>query len=466
MILYSHLKIFEERVLMNYYERIQRSIEYIETNIENEIDLNHAAREAFMSQSNYYRMFFALVGFTVKEYIRHRRISLAASELHSSDSKVMDIAIKYDFESQDSFSRAFKRITGFLPSQFRQNQSAYSFERVSVMDKYFEIQDSGLIEKYPDIKVLKKLEPVRVAYYCYYGTNPEHQAFSVVSEWLKKSGLDMEKDGLRIFGYNNPDPATPTQEEYGYEICVTINDTVQVNDEIVKTKVLEGGLYAVSAVKRGLNGDVGEEIMKAWQRFKNWIQDSKYIYGGHQYLEEHLGFDDDFNHVGGVDLYMPIMERSEVDNTKTFVDVEPMWTASYIVTGDSAIEKGREFLLNWAKDRGLFDDDKVHRFFGYYNHERMGQKDFFYKIHVTVDKDFVTNDDNIQLEQFNGGHYAVMKAQYRYLGGAWSEFINWISRSTKYSFGDWWFFEEYMIDKPVIEMDTEIELHMPVKLKE
>ena len=163
---------------------------------------------------------------------------------------------------------------------------------------------------------------------------------------------------------------------------------------------------------------------------------------------------------------MPIMERGELDNTKTFVDVEPMWTASYTVTGDNAIEKGREFLLNWAKDRGLFDDGKVHRFFGYYNHERMGQKDFFYKIHVTVDKDFTADDSNIQIEQFSGGHYAVMKAKYRHLGGAWSEFINWISRSPKYSFGDWWFFEEYMIDKPVIEMDTEIELHMPVKLKE
>ncbi len=291
---------------MNYYERIQKSIEYIETNIENEIDLNQAAREAFMLQSNYYRMFFALVGFTVKEYIRQRRISLAASELLDSDNKVMDIAIKYDFESQDSFSRAFKRITGFLPSQFRQNQSVYSFERVSVMDKYFEIQDSGLLEKYPDIKVLKKLEPVRVAYYCYYGINPEHQAFLVVNEWLKKCGLDMEKDGLRIFGYNNPGPESQEQQEYGYEVCVTISDSVKVEDERVKTKLLEGGLYAVAAVKKGSNGDIGEEIMKAWQRFQSWLQDSKYVYGGHQWLEEHLGFDDAFNHVGGIDLYMPV----------------------------------------------------------------------------------------------------------------------------------------------------------------
>ena len=450
---------------MNYYERIQKSIDYIESNIENKIDLNQAAREAFMSQSNYYRIFFALVGFTVKEYIRLRRISLAASELRNSDIRVMDIAVKYDFESQDSFSRAFKRITRFLPSEWRYQQIEFSFERMSVLDKYFEIQDSELLEKYPDIKVLKKLEPVRVAYYCYYGTNPENGAFKVVSEWLKNNDLDMEKDGLRIFGYNNPSPTSPTQTEYGYEVCVTINDSIQVDDENVKTKILEGGLYAVTGIKRDGNGDVGEEIIKAWQRFQNWLQDSKYAFGGHQWLEEHLGFDDEFNHVGGVDLYMPIMERGDVDTTKTFVDVEPMWTASYKFTGKDAIEKGRKFFLNWAKQQGLFEDGKKHRFFAYYNHDRMGQEDFFYKIHVTVEKDFVANDENIELEQFNGGRYAVMKAKYKYNGGAWGEFINWISKSSKYSLGDWWFFEDYKLDKPVIEMDTKMLLHMPVKLK-
>jgi AraC family transcriptional regulator len=358
---------------MNYYERIQKSIDYIESNIENKIDLNQAAREAFMSQSNYYRIFFALVGFTVKEYIRLRRISLAASELRNSDIRIMDIAVKYDFDSQDSFSRAFKRITRFLPSEWRYQQTEFSFERMNVLDKYFEIQDSELIEKYPDIKVLKKLEPVKVAYYCYYGTNPENGAFKVVSEWLKNSGLDIEKDGLRIFGYNNPSPTSPTQTEYGYEVCVTINDSIQVDDENVKTKILEGGLYAVTGIKRDGNSDVGEEIMKAWQRFQNWLQDSKYAFGGHQWLEEHLGFDAEFNHVGGVDLYMPIIERGDVDTTKTFVDVEPMWTASYKDTGKDAIEKGRKYFLNWAKEQGLFKDGKKHRFFAYYNHDRMGQ---------------------------------------------------------------------------------------------
>jgi len=65
--------IFKEYSKLNYYERIQKSIDYIESNIDNLIDLNDVAKKAFMLPSNFYRMFFAFVGYSVKEYIRLRR---------------------------------------------------------------------------------------------------------------------------------------------------------------------------------------------------------------------------------------------------------------------------------------------------------------------------------------------------------------------------------------------------------
>ena len=449
---------------MNYYEQIQKSIDYIEGNLEESININMAVNEAYMSVSNYYRMFFAMVGYSVKEYIRMRRISLAADELRRSESSIIDIAVKYDFDSRDSFSRAFKRITRFLPSEYRQERSVYQFERVNLMEKYYEEQEKDLLEKYPEIRVLKKLEPMKVAYYNYFGKNPEDGAFKVINEWLQNSGLDIEKDGIRIFGYNKPDVA-PDQEEYGYEICVTIDEKTKISDKRIKTKTLPGGLYAVTGVRRSKDTELGYEIMKAWQRFNSWIMDSKYIGGGHQWLEEHLGFDEEFHHTGGVDLYMPIMERTEVDTSKSFMQVDPMWTASYQAEGVDAIEKGRDYFFKWAKSEGLFEDDMEHRIFAYYNHEKMGTKDFFYRIHITVDQEFVPKDDNIKLEQFNGGYYAVMKSKYRYNGRIWGEFINWITNSPEYEFGNWWFFEEYILNKPKIEMDTDMVLHMPVRKK-
>ncbi len=293
---------------MNYYERIQKSVDYIESNLENKIDINFTAQVAYMSISNFYRMFFALTGYSVKKYIRLRRISLAAIELHN-DTCLIDIAVKYDFESSDSFSRAFKRVTGLLPSDYRKQNKKFFFERMDIMDKYFDIQDNELLEKYPDIKVLKELEPMRAAYYCYYGKHPESHAFAVMKDWLNKNGLNVNKQNLRIFGYNNPNPSSPDQDEYGYEVCVTIADNIIVNDDNVKEKVLNGGLYAVTNVKRGENGDIGNEIVKAWDRFKSWLTDSKYVYGGYQWMEEHLGFDDGANHIGGIDLYMPVTRK-------------------------------------------------------------------------------------------------------------------------------------------------------------
>ena len=297
---------------MNYYERIQKSIDYIESRLKSKIEIEKAAQEAFMSCSNYYRMFFALTGYTVKDYIRHRRISNAVRDLKETDDSILDIALKYGFESNEALTRAFKRITGFPPSAFRKSNLKYNFERVNIMEKYFDIQDPELLEKYPDIKVLKELKPCRVAYYCYYGLEPEEGAFSVMSDWLRRSGLNFEKDKLRIFGFNNPSPTSPDQKEYNYEVWVTISDDFVVNDSLVKTKTFQGGLYAVCAVRDLVPDGDGSEIYEAWQRLNKWLRESKYVAADHQWLEEHLSFNDEFEHTGGMDLYMPIAPKEKV----------------------------------------------------------------------------------------------------------------------------------------------------------
>ncbi|BCJ94104.1 AraC family transcriptional regulator [Anaerocolumna cellulosilytica] len=293
---------------MNYYERVQKSIDYIEANLENKISISRAAQTAFMSVSNFYRMFFSLTGYTVKNYIRCRRISLAAPILIEGSMTILSLALTYDYESGDSFSRAFKRTTGLLPSDYKTTKSMYYFERINLMDKYFEIQNTELLEKYPDIKVLKEMEPIRTASFCYFGKDPETHAFQVMTKWVLESGLNINKDKLRIFGFNNPSPSSPDQLEYGYEVCVTLDKDFTFKDSLVKEKILEGGLYAVTNVRRNGKSDFGDEIANAWKRFNSWLKDSKYIFGSHQWLEEHLGFDDNASHTGGIDLYMPLVK--------------------------------------------------------------------------------------------------------------------------------------------------------------
>lgn len=291
---------------MNYYERIQKSIDYMEENLEADIKVSDIAKKAFMSLSSYYPIFFSITGYQVKEYLINRRISCASRELMAGETKVIDIAMKYGYRSVDAFTRIFKKVTGHVPSSCAETQYEYKFIRINVMEKYFLASDEKTLTQYPDIKVLHDLPEMRVAYYCYYGRNPEHGAFLEMKRWVMKNKLKYQNGGYRIFGYDAPE-TDASAEEYGYEVCVTIPEDMKVVDDVVKTKMIAGGLYAVMSIEHKEN--LGEEIKASWNRFLQWMDGSKYKYGETQWLEEHLGFDSNFKHIGSIDLYMPIREK-------------------------------------------------------------------------------------------------------------------------------------------------------------
>ncbi len=104
---------------MNYDACIKESIEYIEDNLDNKIELKELADKAFLSKYHFHRVFHSVVGEPVAEYIRRRRLKEAASELVTTDNKIVDIALKYQFSSQEAFTKAFKRIYGVPPREFR-----------------------------------------------------------------------------------------------------------------------------------------------------------------------------------------------------------------------------------------------------------------------------------------------------------------------------------------------------------
>ena len=109
---------------------IQNAINYIEDHITENIDYDMVAAQSFSSSYHFQRVFSTLCGFTIGEYIRCRRLSLAGTELAAGDAKVIDIALKYGYESPDSFARAFQKFHGILPSQARKSQNLRSFSRL------------------------------------------------------------------------------------------------------------------------------------------------------------------------------------------------------------------------------------------------------------------------------------------------------------------------------------------------
>ncbi len=101
-------------------EGISNAAAYIEEHLTEDIDVNKVADRAYVSSFYFQKIFHALCGFTVGEYIRNRRLTLAAQELCSTDIKVIDAALKYKYDSPDSFARAFTKFHGITPSQAKE----------------------------------------------------------------------------------------------------------------------------------------------------------------------------------------------------------------------------------------------------------------------------------------------------------------------------------------------------------
>ncbi len=101
---------------MEWTALIGKAIEYIESHLTDEITVDEIAKQVNISSFYFQKGFSLLCGFTISEYIRNRRLSLAGNELATSDEKVIDIAFKYGYDSPDSFTRAFVRFHGVTPS--------------------------------------------------------------------------------------------------------------------------------------------------------------------------------------------------------------------------------------------------------------------------------------------------------------------------------------------------------------
>lgn len=117
---------------MDWIMGIQRALNYTEEHLTGEVDYEAAAKEACSSVFHFQRMFTMLCGFTLGDYIRMRRLALAAEDLIRTGDRVIDIAYKYGYDTPESFSRAFTRFHGITPTQARRGGNVKSFSRLSV----------------------------------------------------------------------------------------------------------------------------------------------------------------------------------------------------------------------------------------------------------------------------------------------------------------------------------------------
>lgn len=112
---------------MDWVDRMNEAIDYVESHLNGEIDSEEISRIMVCPFTVFQRSFIQITGIPLSEYIRRRKLTCAAYELQNTDEKIIDIALKYGYESSDAFSVAFKRLHGVAPSTVRRNGVKLTF---------------------------------------------------------------------------------------------------------------------------------------------------------------------------------------------------------------------------------------------------------------------------------------------------------------------------------------------------
>ncbi|MBD5082661.1 MAG: AraC family transcriptional regulator [Clostridiales bacterium] len=213
---------------MNWANSIQNAINYIEEHLTENIDYDKVAKEAASSSFYFQKIFGILCGYSLGEYIRNRRLTLAGKELASSRSKVIDVALKYGYTSPESFTRAFTKFHGITPADAKKNGSqlkTFSRLSVSLILKGGSIMNYKLVEK-EAFTVLEKVEPQEI--------DDSVNKNSIPAFWERshqdgtvKTLIEKTTDKSFIFGicYNN----APTDiKTFDYSIAAVCDKDIEI----------------------------------------------------------------------------------------------------------------------------------------------------------------------------------------------------------------------------------------------
>lgn len=136
---------------MRYLEQVQRGIDFIEENLATKLDTADVARQAGISHWHFQRIFKALTTETLKAYIRSRRLALALQMLQSTEQRIIEIALAAGFESQQSFTRAFKLAFGVNPGGYRKRGTRHQFVRKPSVDAEYLSHLHGSVSLEPEL---------------------------------------------------------------------------------------------------------------------------------------------------------------------------------------------------------------------------------------------------------------------------------------------------------------------------
>lgn len=255
---------------MNYIANMQRAIDFINTNVNNELNLDDIARQAYMSRSYFSKIFRIITGYSVKEYVTAYRLYLAAQDLLITDKKIIDIAFEYGFNSQQTFTKAFVKAYGKPPGNFRMTKTLLM--PLKQLNLYF---DGGMNMDtiFNNVQFIQKEEfyvvgiEVKVDY-----NNSGHKCIRELwDRWIKEKIYEKIPNAVNFPTTMGMTEDTTKEDMAIYRICMEVTNLDNIPEGLIG-KVMPKTTYAVFRLT--LDKLVSGEF---WQYFyKKWLPESGY----------------------------------------------------------------------------------------------------------------------------------------------------------------------------------------------
>ncbi|SKC79942.1 AraC family transcriptional regulator [Maledivibacter halophilus] len=258
---------------MDSLKRMNEALSYIEKNLTYNIDLKEVAKVALCSQYHFQRMFSFLAGVTLSEYIRRRRLTLAAFEIINSNIRVIDVAIKYGYSSPDSFTRAFQSMHGVTPTIARTNGEllkAYPPMTFQLSIKGGNEMNYRIEEKEAfSIVGIRKRVPI-----IFNGVNPEITKMwkSLGDERISKLKELSNVEPLGLIQASTNFSEGRMEEKGGLDHYIGVATTSDCRDNLIQLKVSASTWAIFESV-----GSFPDTLQNVWGRiYSEWFPTSNY----------------------------------------------------------------------------------------------------------------------------------------------------------------------------------------------
>ncbi|MEF3305385.1 AraC family transcriptional regulator [Paenibacillus sp. GYB003] len=291
---------------MNYTESVTKAIAYIEEHLAGDITPEEIAARVGYSPYHFHRIFQSVTRSSVSEYIRKRRLTHAAYDLFYSDLRIVEIAVKYRFESQEAFTRAFQHLFSITPGQFR--------KQTDMKDTLFRTMEKKALDE-AGLKHLHErmsLEPVYVATGTLQLVGMEIRG--VNSRDVGRLWSRFRQRAAEIATRRGPESVfyalielTGVRWEVSYTACVEVEEAGRLPEGMVY-KVLPSGTYAVFSHRGSLErlSDTFDYIYNIWLPKSGKLRTNDPEFA--RYDERYLG---PTNENSEIDIYIPINPISQ-----------------------------------------------------------------------------------------------------------------------------------------------------------